>query len=487
VERSPEITVLVESDGATRWVSPAAANLLGMELGELVGGPSFDLIHPADRDLVASTFSAALSAGGTAGPVAYRLRDGDGEWHPVEALMTNMLNDPAVGAVVLSIRSTEERQSGVADFDSTERYRRLLEQSPDGVFVVDENYFVTYASVMGVQLVGATSAGVVVGRPFGRFVPEDDRKSVQRGIRAVLRSDDPSRRTERTIVRDDGRRVPVEISSAAVTHMGRRAVQLVVRDIGRRRRAERQADEALAELEEYSAELRESNFELESFGATALHDLVQPFQTVFAYLLMLEDGKADSPQMVTEWAGTALRTLRRMHALLESLVARSKAGTRGLSLEVLDCNSVVAGVIDDLAPAIAKAGGQVELNPLPTVVADPAQLGELFQNLISNSLKFVRGNTRARISVSVSRDGSSWRFSVADNGIGIPPEAIDEVFLPFRRVSGDGRAPGTGLGLYTCKRIVERHGGSIWAESVPDGGARICFTIPELSQPAETA
>jgi len=240
-------------------------------------------------------------------------------------------------------------------------------------------------------------------------------------------------------------------------------------------------DQRIRQLERDVLDLREANRELESFGAIALHDLQQPIQAIFGFLSMLEDGKASSPDQVRDWAGHALRSLRRMHAMLESLVDRSRAGSSDLRLAMVECGVLIADVLGDLGPTIAAVGGRVDVALMPRIVADPVQLGELIQNLVANGLKFVAGGARPHLRVRAVRDGPRWRFAVEDNGIGIPAESLDDVFEPFLRLSRDDEYPGSGLGLYTCKRIVERHGGAIWAERLAPTGTRIWFTIPDLT------
>lgn len=235
----------------------------------------------------------------------------------------------------------------------------------------------------------------------------------------------------------------------------------------------------IVELERRVVDLREANRELASFGAIALHDLLQPIQAMFGYLTMLEDGRASSPEQVSEWARHALRSLRRMHAMLESLVDRSSARARDLRLAPVDCTALVTEIVDDLLSAMAVADGRVDVDPLPDLVADQAQLGELFQNLIANALKFVAPGMTPVVRVSAVREGAQWRFTVEDNGIGIPASSRTEVFEPFRRLAHEEPYAGSGLGLYTCRRIVERHGGAIWAERREITGTRMCFTIPD--------
>jgi PAS domain S-box-containing protein len=477
VERGTDLTVLVERDGDLRWVSSGVSRVLGRTADDLVGTATFDLIHPADRDLVATAFSLTLKSS-TTGPLQYRVRDGRGRWRRVETVLTNMLDDPDVGAIVLSMRTPRDRLDVLEGGRETDdRFRRLLEQSPDGVFVVDEDFAVIYATAVAVRLLGAPSPGSILGRPFFEFVPSDDVEPLHRALGSALHVGSAEGAEEGTIVRVDGRRVDVEISAAAVTHSGRRALHLIVRDVSDRKEAEREAERTLHALEE-------DNRELASFGAIALHDLMQPTQVVFGYLMMLEEGKSTSPAQVREWAGRSVQTLRRMHAMLDSLAVRSQAGSSGLELAEVDLAALVSDVLADVAPTIAEVGALVEVDALPTLIVDPVQIGELIQNLVTNGLKFVREDVRPRLHISAARDddGRGWRISITDNGEGVPADLLDEVFEPFRRGSRAGQRPGSGLGLYTCKRIVERHGGHIWLVPLEPTGTCVSFTVPDSDE-----
>ena len=148
-----------------------------------------------------------------------------------------------------------------------------------------------------------------------------------------------------------------------------------------------------------------------------------------------------------------------------------------LELETVDCFSILARVDLDLRGIIAEANASIEISELPTVRADPGQFERLFENLISNAVKF-RGPEPPKVRVFAEREGPEWRFSVIDNGIGIEPRQAERVFDVFQRLHARSEYTGTGIGLSICKRIVERHGGRIWVEQAEGGGSAFRFTIP---------
>src|SRR5581483_3056470 len=168
-----------------------------------------------------------------------------------------------------------------------------------------------------------------------------------------------------------------------------------------------------------------------------------------------------------EFIGYAVDGATRMQALINDLLTYARIGTQARDPEPTDTGAIVDLVISDLSAAIAEASATVTHGPLPTVEADPTQLGQLFQNLISNAVKF-RGERPPVVEITAERAGEDWRFAVRDNGIGIAPEYLDRIFVIFRRLHGRTEYPGTGIGLAICKKIVERHGGRIWVESKPD-------------------
>ncbi|HEY1267643.1 MAG TPA: ATP-binding protein [Candidatus Binatia bacterium] len=234
----------------------------------------------------------------------------------------------------------------------------------------------------------------------------------------------------------------------------------------------------MQEAERRAQELERSNADLQHFAYIASHDLQEPLRMVSSYMQLLSrrykeklDADAD------EFIGYAVDGAKRMQALINALLSYSRVGTQGKGLEHTDCEKVLDDTLAALKNAIEDSGAQISRGALPTVMADATQLGQLFQNLIANAIKF-RNHHAPVVRISAERKGTEWVFTVADNGIGFDPEYADRVFVMFQRLHGRDAYPGTGIGLAVCKKIVERHGGKIWVDSKPGEGACFHFTLP---------
>lgn len=236
---------------------------------------------------------------------------------------------------------------------------------------------------------------------------------------------------------------------------------------------------ASAALARTAGELKRSNAELDQFASIASHDLQEPLRMITSYLGLLQrrsQGKLDAEAQ--SFIGFAVDGASRMRALLDDLLSWSRVATRARALAPTNLETVLAGVLRDLHVAIEESGAQVTHDPLPTLTADPAQVAQLFQNLLANAMKF-RGTAAPRIHIAAEAADDGWHLAVRDNGIGIDPKHFERVFTIFQRLHTRDEYPGTGIGLAVCRKIVERHGGHIWIESAPGAGATFHFTIPE--------
>jgi light-regulated signal transduction histidine kinase (bacteriophytochrome) len=268
------------------------------------------------------------------------------------------------------------------------------------------------------------------------------------------------------IERQDGSRFYARFNIAPVRDANGNeiAVVMMVRDVSEQVESER----ALAR----------SNKELQDFAYVASHDLQEPLRMVVSYLSLLErkygailDAKGH------EYIHFAVDGGERMRELIDDLLAYSRVDMRGKEFVPVDMTAVTAEMTILLKIPIEENNAEIVADPLPTVVADPTQMLELMQNLVSNAIKF-HGPDRPKIAISASQGAGEWTFAVKDNGIGLNMQYADKIFQMFQRLHGRGEYPGTGIGLALCKRIVERHGGRIWVESEPGRGSVFYFTIP---------
>lgn len=237
-------------------------------------------------------------------------------------------------------------------------------------------------------------------------------------------------------------------------------------------------EKAAEELRRHAAELKRSNEELQQFAYIASHDLQEPLRMIASYLQLIErryKGKLDKD--ADEFIAFAVEGANRLQNMIIGLLAYSRVGTKGKAFEDVNCSEVFANAILNLKLAIEESGALVTSDRLPVVRADYSQLAQVFQNLISNAIKF-KGSEPPRIHISAEMKDMEWLFSVKDNGIGISTEYKDRIFNIFQRLHGR-EYPGVGIGLSICRRIVERHGGRIWFESEVGKGAAFYFTIPK--------
>jgi two-component system CheB/CheR fusion protein len=267
-------------------------------------------------------------------------------------------------------------------------------------------------------------------------------------------------------------------------HVGRKVMLLNASEIfnpNEQARTILLAIEDATERKQAEESLKATNAELQHFAYALTHDLQEPLRMVvnFTELLGREySGKmgAEADQFISYSVEGALR----IEALLKGLLAYWEVGEREQnSLASIDCGAVLAKALSNLQAAIEQSGAIVTSDPLPTVLAEEVMLIQLFQNLISNSIKY-RGEECPIIHVSAERDAAGWLFAVQDNGIGIDPQDTGRVFGMFKRLHGS-EIPGTGIGLALCKKVVERQGGRIWVESEPGRGSTFKFTIPSRS------
>lgn len=236
-------------------------------------------------------------------------------------------------------------------------------------------------------------------------------------------------------------------------------------------------------LTAHALELKRSNQELEEFAYIASHDLKEPIRTVGSYAQLLERRYGEH---LDDQAKAFIRSMaegvKRMHALIDALLLYSRAGTGAPVFEPVDSDAMLKQCIEMMSLAIRESGAEIHAAPLPVVYGNSVQIRQVFQNLLSNALKF--RSEHPVINVSAAREGDFWRITIADNGIGFEQEHAERIFLIFQRLHARDEYDGMGLGLAICKKIIARHGGTISAAGTPGQGAAFHFTLPALAAAA---
>ncbi len=324
----------------------------------------------------------------------------------------------------------------------------------------------------GAEKMFGYSAEEAIGQPISMLVPPECASELGQIQERVAQGESVGR-YETVRMAKDGRRIDVSLVVSPIFDAAGRitGASSIHRDITERKRAE----EALARRAE---ELERSNTELEQFAFVASHDVQEPLRMVASYTQLLAQryqGKLDAD--ADEFIAFAVEGAQRMQKLIQDLLTYSRLGTRREEFKPIECGQALGRALQNLAAPIEESGASITHGPLPTVVADGSQLTQLFQNLVSNAIKF-RDQQPPRVRISAERNGAEWTFAVQDGGIGIDPQYADRIFVIFQRLHPRNEYPGTGIGLAISKKIVERHGGRIWVESKVGEGATFKFTIP---------
>jgi PAS domain S-box-containing protein len=469
VEASPSGMIMTDAAGNIVLVNAEAERLFGYRRDELIGR-SIDILVPAAmRDGHAAHRQSFIAQPQTRhmgiGRDLYGVRK-DGAQIPVEIGLNPIRTRD--GLIVLSAITdiTERKQA-------EEQFRLVVEASPSGMIMTDADGKIVLVNAETERLLGYRREELI-GKPIEFLVPPRARNDHARyrdtfSKRPAARAMGSGR--EFLIMRKDGSELPVEIGLNPIGTRDGAMVLSAIIDISERNKAMR----SLAEQRE---ELQRSNAELEQFAYVASHDLQEPLRMVATYTeLLAERYRGQLDERADKYVGYAVDGAKRMQQLIKELLAYARVSSNAKLPVVVEPEVIVENVLAGLKIAIEESGAEIVREPMPAVRADQAQLGQVFQNLIGNALKF-RAERAPRIRIGAEKSNGKCLFHVADNGIGIDKEYTDRVFQMFQRLHERGRYEGSGIGLAVAKKIVERHGGRIWFESEPDKGATFFFTLP---------
>jgi len=454
------------------FVSQTWTDIFGCPLDEIDASVGFwqNLIHPDDNQRFFRAWNEHIEGPAKRFEAEYRIRNKPGEW---KWLM-------ARGKVVERRRDGKPlRISGVV-FDITDRKcadekmllsSKVFMDATDPIFlknlegtVIDLNRTAeqTYGWRRG-ELIGKSMTTIFASHLHAQA--EQLHERCKRGERVE--------NVEATHVTKSGATIPVLLSLSLLTNDRAEpvAIATITKNLSNLKRTEEM-------LRARTEALGRSNKDLEEFAYLAAHDLREPLIGIAAYARILQSRYRESlDAQAHQFISRTLDKITRMDCLIQSLLLSSRLGSDAGNFEPTDCNVILAGTLSNLRSAIEASGATVKRDSLPTVMANPSLLLQVFQNMIGNAISFA-GNEPPRIRIGAQREEGEWKFFVRDNGVGIAPPYFDRIFRIFERIESGPDSPGTGIGLASCKKIVEHHGGRIWVESKVGKGSTFFFTIP---------
>ena len=500
------------------YVNPRFSEITGYSFEELTS-PDFDfnvMLTEKGKELIQLRYEARKQGKEIPDFYHIEIKNKGGNLLDLEVRTVSIGREGEVAVLGFIRDITERKRAEEALRESEEHFRMLIENASDIITILDAKGTITYNSPSVERVLGFRPEEMV-GRSSLEFVHPDDHQIIHENLGKVIQNPGTVKSVEfRLKNRDDQWRTFDGSGQSWVNEAGEISVVANLKDITERKRVEEElhnhrekleelVEERTAELKavneallkeisirkkteenrkELVEELERSNKELEQFAYVASHDLQEPLRKVKSfsellarrYLDQLDDKAAKYISHITGGA-------TRMQGLIGDLLKYSRVTTQGRPFETTNCDDVLAGVMDSLHVAIRENDAVVTNDSLPQIMSDPTQLGQIFQNLIGNAIKF-RGDEAPRIHVSATEEDGKVLFSVSDNGIGIDMGQAERIFTVFQRLHTRDEYPGTGIGLAVCKKSVERHGGRIWVESEPGRGSTFYFTIPVLTKEA---
>lgn len=388
------------------------------------------------------------------------------------------INMVGFGAVVLlalfvliftyRINAAHIRQSYQLQLQQKQReFEVAFQHAPIGKAIIDRQGYCTEVNQSLCELLHYDEATLTKKRFADLSTPEEYEEDL-RAISRLIQGDIKTHEREKQFLTSKGDPIWVRQSMSFVRHEDGSPRQLIV-----------QLNDITAEKES-RRQLQESNTELEQFAYTASHDLKEPLRMIDGFMKLLEKNYGDKlDENGKKYIHFATDGARRMNLILEDLLQYSRAGRIGTDPELVDVNEMMAEIKELYKPLLEQKNAVLEWEPLPQVMVPRTALRTVLQNLVSNALKYQPAGNQPVIKIRADVKSRYWKFVVNDNGIGIKPEYFEKIFILFKRLHGKTEYEGSGIGLATCKRLVEKWGGKMGVNSEEGKGSDFCFTIPK--------
>jgi PAS domain S-box-containing protein len=478
VQSSDDAIISKTLDGLVTSWNEGAERIFGYSQGEMMGKP-ISTIAASERADEMPQILERIRNGEHIDHYETVRKAKDGRLVNVSLMVSPLYDGEGriVGASKIARDITEDLRARTEIAEQREWLHVTMNSIGDAVITTDNVGKITYLNPAAEELTAwssAEAAGKSLEEVF-RIINEESRRNVENPTSKVLREGRTVGLANHTLlIARDGRERSIDDSAAPIRNSQGQilGVVLIFRDVTERRDTERQ-------LRIQTTELRRTNEELSQFAYAISHDLREPLRNVHNFSeLLVREYEQPSSSSAQAYAKYVLDGVSRMEMLLNDLLAYSQMGpAQEQGPRETNTSEIVLKTLETLRVTIHESQAEITSDHLPTVLGHEAQLSQLFQNLISNAIKY-RSDSPPRIHVRAHKQNHEWVFSVRDNGIGIAPEYHKMIFGVFKRLQGKD-IPGTGIGLAICSKVVELHGGRIWVESQPGEGSEFFFTIPE--------
>ncbi|MBS4097192.1 MAG: PAS domain-containing protein [Sulfuricella sp.] len=458
------------------FANPKAQELLGMTELEMFGKKADDVVHGQTGEgafLSDSTCPAwsKVAAGTTFHADNWTFERRDGSRFPVSLAIAPVYEKDRIVGAVLSFQDITQRKHAEQALRQMEtRQKALLNNLPDMAWLKDEEsrYIMVNEATASKSHMAADD---IPGKTDLDLWPPDLAEIYRADDRLVMEKRLP-KRVEEQFQGKDGQRIWIETIKSPICDSSGKVIGTagIARDI-----TERKGEQD--ELKHHVAELARLNAELDEFTYVASHDLQEPARKLIAFSeLLRKDIGEGLPARAEKDLEFIVDAAARMQRLIRDLLSLSRAGKYSMVREMVSLDELVANVLETLDLSIRESHAVVHCDPLPEVTGDATLLTQLFQNLLSNALKFVNRHP-PEVHISAEQIDGQWVFGVRDNGIGINPQYAAQIFQPFKRLHGRAQFEGSGIGLSICRKVVERHRGTLWVESREGEGAHFRFTL----------
>lgn len=487
--RAAPAGIALISDQKLLEVNERFCAMLGYTPSSLQGQPARILFaSQAECDRVEKALSAAVDADAPATLETQWMTEGG---QSIEVLLNASPIDPTdlkAGLTVTALDITDRKMAEIAVREREHTMRSLLECAAEGIFGIDLDGVITFCNPACLEILGYDNDGEIIGQCAHKVVhgcEPDPAECIDCGVCGVYMDGDGVHNEDQTFLRADGHSIPVEYSSRPLFD-GTRIVGTVVSfsDISERKSAENEIVKLNRDLErrvaQRTAELEAANKEMEAFAYSVSHDLRSPLRSIGGFSNILFE---DHAQALDEDGKTLLLRIQTnvdaMNRLINDLLRLSRS-TRGEIVKVfVDMSAIGRKAVSDLMANSPDPDRSADFNIAGglSCAGDPRYLQVVLENLLDNAWKYTRARRPARIEFGTKQVNGEQAFFVRDNGVGFDMQYVDKLFQPFQRLHHADEFEGNGIGLATVKRIVERHGGQIWAESTLGEGATFYFTL----------